>query len=175
MRQSRGTRPVKVQNHPDMNAGGLIAYRPATSVDWPAIRALLQSCDLPLDGAEDYLGSFLVATAADQIAGCVGIEQHGDAALLRSVAVTAAHRHRGLGAVLIARAIALAQCLGIRQLGLLTTTAENYFSRFGFTPIAREKLPEAIRNSVEFRSACPSSACAMQLDIAIATALIRNS
>ena len=110
-----------------------VACRPATREDWPAIRALLQSCNLPLAGAEDHLDTFLMATHAKRIVGCAGIERHGDAALLRSCAVDAAHRGQGLGITLTTRAIALARSLGIRHLVLLTTTAEDFFPRFGFS------------------------------------------
>lgn len=155
-----------MQNQSDINTGRLIAYRPATTADWPAVRALLQSCDLPLAGAGEHLGTFMVATVAGRIVACAGIEPYGNTALLRSCAVDVPNRNQGLGAALCARAIALAKNLGIRQLVLLTTTGEGYFPRFGFKPVARENLPDAIRRSEEFRGACPASACAMALSLA---------
>ncbi len=151
-----------------MNAVSHIAYRPATREDWPAIRTLLKSCDLPLAGAEEYIESFLVATVSARIVGCAAIEQHGDAALLRSCAVNAGHRGTGLGTALTQRAIDLARRRGVHQLILLTATAADFFPRFGFTRIAREDVFSAIRNSAEFRGACPASACALQLTFSYA-------
>jgi amino-acid N-acetyltransferase len=40
-------------------------------------------------------------------------------------------------------------------------TAEHYFPRFGFERIERGAVPEAISETLEFRSACPASAVAM--------------
>ena len=63
-----------------------IAYRLARTADWAAIRVLLQSCDLPLQGAADCLDSFLVAIIDTEIVGCAAIDRHSDAALFRSCA-----------------------------------------------------------------------------------------
>jgi N-acetylglutamate synthase-like GNAT family acetyltransferase len=46
---------------------------------------------------------------------------------------------------------------------LLTTTAESYFPRFGFVTVPRAAVPEGVRTSIEFRSACPSTATAMRM------------
>jgi amino-acid N-acetyltransferase len=45
---------------------------------------------------------------------------------------------------------------------LLTTTAEKFFPRFGFEQIAREDVPPSVQASVEFTSACPTSAIVMR-------------
>ena len=50
---------------------------------------------------------------------------------------------------------------GLTPLYLLTTTAEDFFPRFGFSRITRQEVPESVRASVEFRSACPASAVVM--------------
>jgi amino-acid N-acetyltransferase len=49
----------------------------------------------------------------------------------------------------------------VNALYLLTTTAEHYFPRFGFTEVGRDAVPQEIRDTLEFRSACPESAVAM--------------
>jgi hypothetical protein len=49
---------------------------------------------------------------------------------------------------------------------LLTETAPAFFARFGFTDIDRARVPETIRQTVEFSSACPASARVMVLDLA---------
>ncbi|MEO8101672.1 MAG: arsenic resistance N-acetyltransferase ArsN2 [Betaproteobacteria bacterium] len=148
------------------SANSTSAFRPATRQDWPAIRVLLRSANLPLDGAEAHLATFLVATADETVVGCVGIERHADAALLRSCAVADDCRRQGLGHELVRRAIALARSLGIRELVLLTTTAETYFPRFGFAPAARDAVSDSLKSSPEFSGACPASARVMQLTLA---------
>lgn len=50
---------------------------------------------------------------------------------------------------------------GIEELFLLTTTAEKYFPRFGFSSTSRSAVPTAIKASAEFQGACPDSAVVM--------------
>ena len=54
---------------------------------------------------------------------------------------------------------------GLRSLYLLTTTAGDYFPRFGFAPVARESAPTAVQGSREFSQACPSTALFMALPL----------
>ena len=61
--------------------------RPATDADYPAVIALLEAAGLPTAGVPQTLGDFLVADARDGLAGAVGLERYGSAALLRSAVV----------------------------------------------------------------------------------------
>ena len=139
--------------------------RPAAATDWPAIRALLDAAVLPLDGARESLADFIVAQQAGTVVGCAGLERHGNAALLRSCAVDARLRGSGIGSVLTARAIDRARQTGLHQLVLLTTTAADFFARFGFMRITRADAAESLRSSAEFQHACPASAVVMRLDL----------
>jgi len=47
------------------------------------------------------------------------------------------------------------------NLYLLTTTAADFFPRCGFRRIARADVAPAVQQSVEFTTACPSSALVM--------------
>ena len=140
-----------------------ISIRGAVPNDWEAVAALLSSSSLPLDGAREHLGSFVLATRAEALVGCAGVERHGDAGLLQSVAVAASERGNGAGAALVRRCLNDARAVGIRTLVLFTTTAERYFPRFGFEVIDRDAAPESVRASAEFRGACPASATVMRL------------
>jgi N-acetylglutamate synthase-like GNAT family acetyltransferase len=148
-------------------AGALL--RRAMPSDEPAVAALLTAAALPLDGVHEALRCFVVAEDAGAIVGVAGIEECGTAgehALLRSVAVAPAWRNRGLGRVLVTRAIAEAEARGVRALYLLTTTAEGYFPGFGFTVTTRDAAPDDVRATAEFRGACPASAAVMMLALA---------
>ncbi len=144
------------------------SLRPATRGDLPAIERLLTSSGLPTAGVTDALGGFLVAeSVADRrIVGVVGLEHCCDEyALLRSTAVEPDWRGTGLGRRLVTHAIAEAESRGIKALYLLTTTAERYFPTFGFVKTSREAVPDEVRQSVEFREACPASATVMTLEL----------
>ena len=95
--------------------------------------------------------------------GCAAVERYGDAGLLRSVAIAPAERGHRTGEALVRRCLADARAAGVGTLVLLTTTAEGYFPRFGFEVVDRALVPEAVRQSTEFRGACPASATVMRL------------
>jgi N-acetylglutamate synthase-like GNAT family acetyltransferase len=135
--------------------------RPATPSDLAAVERLLTASSLPLDGVREALGTFVVAEAGGDIVGVAGLEICCDNALLRSVAVQPAWRSRGLGRALVTRVISDAEARGLRALYLLTTTAERYFPSFGFRTISRDEVPEDLRETAEFRGACPASATVM--------------
>lgn len=140
--------------------------RPAGASDLPAILALLEDAALPTDGIDDPGTDLLVAEQGGRIVGLAGLERYGETALLRSVAVARAARGRGLGALLSTRMLEAAALAGARAVYLLTTTAESYFPRLGFRRVGREAVPAAVRESVEFTTACPSTATAMVLELA---------
>ena len=134
----------------------------ATPHDWPKLAALLATADLPLVGAEAHLPDFFLAFRDDVLIGSAGLESYGNTALLRSVAVAVPERGHHLGQALVQQVLAYAASLGVRQVVLLTTTAD-FFLRFGFQPISRAEVPSAAQASVEFQEACPASATGMSL------------
>jgi amino-acid N-acetyltransferase len=134
----------------------------ASEADAPSILQLLRDAGLPIDGVVEHLNTAFVARDGAAIIGCLALELYADGALLRSVAVAPAARGHALGQRLTEAAITLAQSLGTPALYLLTTTAQSYFLKFGFVQITREQVPMSVRQSIEFRSACPASAIVMK-------------
>ncbi len=138
------------------------SLRAARPDDRSAAEALLGALDLPLAGLEACFSTSWVAEAADgPLVGLAGVELYPDGALLRSVAVHPDWRGSGLGRALVGRALDAARAAGARDAYLLTTTAERWFPRFGFVAIARDEVPPGVRQSIEFREACPASAVVM--------------
>jgi amino-acid N-acetyltransferase len=105
---------------------------------------------------------FLVAEESGRVVGAVGLEVYGDCALLRSAVVDAGRRGSGLGIDLVGSLLRGAEKRGLREIYLLTTTAEHFFPRFGFVRIPRDDVAPTVRESEEFRGACPDSAIAMR-------------
>ena len=151
-----------------MNMSSEPMIRGAGAADLPGIERLLTASDLPLAGVRDALPAFLVAEANGELVGVAGLEVCCDNALLRSVAVDARYRSKGVGRALVTRLIASAEARGLRALYLLTTTAEQYFPSFGFRPIERSEVPEDVRATEEFTSACPASARVMARELTAA-------
>jgi amino-acid N-acetyltransferase len=137
----------------------------ASPADLAAILALLERCGLPQAGLKEVLATVVVVREAGRLVGCTALEVYGTTALLRSVAVDPIRRSHGLGNRLVQAALSMAQQLGIHEIYLLTETAEDYFSRFGFHRIERADASPAIHYSVEWTSACPASAQVMVLSL----------
>jgi amino-acid N-acetyltransferase len=135
--------------------------RAARSDDLAAVARLLEASGLPLDGVAEALPDFVVAEANGALVGVAGLEVCCEHALLRSVAVDPAWRSHGVGRALVTRVISDAEARGIDALYLLTTTAERYFPSFGFQRITRDEVPDDVRATAEFQSACPASATVM--------------
>ena len=137
-------------------------YGQASPADLPAIRALLQSCSLPVDDLSPAtLSGFLVARHAGRIVGVGGVAPAGADALLRSVAVAPDHRGLGIAERLCDLLETRAKQAGIANLYLLTQTADGYFAQRGFRSIGRARAPAALQEMAEFRDLCPASAVCM--------------
>lgn len=126
---------------------------------------LLRRSKLPTDDLPSHLATTLVARRNGTVVGSAALELHGPDALLRSVAVDATLRGTGLGVRLTEAALDLARSARVRTVYLLTTTAGAFFPRFGFRPIPRAQVGQDVQQSVEFTTACPSSALVMARDI----------
>ena len=140
-----------------------ITITAGTVADLAAVENLLERSDLPTAGVAACVDSLLVARAGQHVIGSAALECYNEAALLRSVAVYPTLRGAGVGHQLMEAALATAQQRGVRELYLLTTTAGDFFPRFGFQPFDRAAVPAAVKASAEFTSLCPDSALVMRL------------
>ena len=135
---------------------------PARLADVDDVLRLLAEQQLPPDGLIEHVATMLVARYDGRIVGSAALEIYPDGALLRSVAVAATLQRQGLGRKLTEAAIKLAEARRAPAIYLLTTTAADYFPRLGFERIARADVPPTVQSSVEFTSACPSTATVMR-------------
>jgi amino-acid N-acetyltransferase len=143
--------------------GCCTAVEKARADDAAAILQLLERRRLPVPGLTEHLATTIVAREnGSRVIGSAALEVYAGAALLRSVAVDEAHQGRGLGHDLVEGALRMARQLGVTTVYLLTTTAAKFFPRFGFVEITREEVPAAVKTSLEFTAACPSTATVMR-------------
>jgi amino-acid N-acetyltransferase len=138
---------------------------PATADDLSAVLDLLRRSELPTADLERHLPTTVVARRGGRVIGSAALEMYGTSALLRSVAVDPAARGEGLGQRVTAAALHLARSQRVTTVYLLTTTAGEFFPRFGFHRIERSAVDPAVQASVEFTTACPSSALVLARDI----------
>lgn len=128
----------------------------------PEVRALLSANQLPASDLHDGATVRLFGCVSDlHPRGVVGLEIHGEVALLRSLAVADAQRGGGLGAALVAHAERYAAGQGVATVYLLTTTAADFFLRLGYRHVPREDAPAAIAGTTQFSGLCPASSAFM--------------
>lgn len=128
-----------------------------------ACKKLLESVDLPIDGLEDQFENFLLLLRDGDLIGLIGLETHKSSGLLRSLAVKPVFQGNGLGILLTDAILEKAKEMMLKEVYLLTETAENFFIKRGFSRINRELAPETIKSSKEFAHVCPVSASLMKI------------
>jgi arsenate reductase len=141
----------------------------------PELAARLRAADLP---AEDLCAAgrrFWGFDRSGETIGFGGLEIYGTAALLRSMVVVPACRGSGAGRAILARLLQLAAGAGARDAYVLTTTARGFFERAGFSAIAREAAPDAIRATEQAARLCPASAAILHREIGEMTVKIYHN
>ena len=136
-------------------------HRVAEIADLSKIEALLRSNRLPADDCGDHIGNFFVIEEKGEIIGVGGFEACGRVGLVRSIAVKAAVRNRGIGRLIYQLIEQKAWDLGLLELYLLTESAKEYFQTLGFSVLERSRTPTEITQTKQFRELCPSTAYVM--------------
>lgn len=141
---------------------GPMSVARATQSDWHAMRWLLEYDQLPTDDLSALdMSRFLVVRDAKGTLGAVGVELHGNAALLRSLVVAEAGRRQGVGRLLTNAAEEVVHVKGAKTIYLLTLSAVSFFESLGCLPLERTQAREAIQRSRQFSSLCLTAAVLM--------------
>ncbi len=136
--------------------------RPAQA---PDLIDFLQKVNLPTTDLPKDLSGFTLALEGEQIVGSAGMELLGDIGLLRSVAVAETHRNHKLGQRLFSAALDYARSHDVREVFLITNTAERYFEKNGFRQAERSTTPDEIAQTEQFSALCPSTAAVMKIEL----------
>jgi protein-tyrosine-phosphatase/N-acetylglutamate synthase-like GNAT family acetyltransferase len=143
-----------------------VAVGTPTLAELPAIEALVAASGLPPSVvAEHFPSAYVVARRGGKVVGVAALELHDDVALLRTVALEPSERGKGTGLALVADRLAAAWKSHVDRVFLLTTTAPEFFRRFGFAEIDRTLAPASLQASSEFAALCPSNATCMVVSI----------
>ena len=132
--------------------------------DQEDISGLLSEFMLPLEGLENTK-MWVLQEDNGNIAGTAGLEIWGKNGLLRSVAVKKNLQKRGCGTCLVNYVINEARKNEINDLFLLTQTAQPFFRKMGFRKIESSHVTGGIKDSAEFKGACPKTATLMRLKL----------
>lgn len=146
-----------------------IAITNASSEDLGDILNLLSQVQLPHDGVAENVGGFLVARdESSRLIATIGLERHGNTALLRSAAVAPEYQGCGIGSRLTENLLERATNNGVDRVVLLTSTASEFFARrFGFGETSRTTFDKELAGSSEWNLPRCSSAQCMSLDLQI--------
>lgn len=129
-----------------------------------SITKLLKDNNLPYEDLISSQVEFITVYKDETLVGCIGVEKYGKNGLLRSLAVDDAYKGCGIGKKLIDDMLSKSKLDGIKQLHLLTTTADKYFKKYGFKNAERSDAPQSILQSKEFSDICPASSVYMTID-----------
>ncbi|MCR4441995.1 MAG: arsenite methyltransferase [Peptococcaceae bacterium] len=144
-------------------AGRDYLIRPASGEDFDDVCSLLADAGLTAAGIDrENISNYLVGDITG-IAGVIGLERAGDAALLRSLAVRPEWRKAGLGAALVEEALRKAKEAGCREVYLLTATAGRYMERWGFAGTTLADAPTKLLEGSALSTACPATSLCMKL------------
>ena len=139
-----------------------IKYHKAIPENRAALESLLLSLSLPVEDLPADLANFTLAFDGSLMVGSAGVEPVGTLGLLRSVGVAESHRNLGMAGHLFNSSIDNARTKGIREIWMISNTADNYFERHGFERINRESTPAEIADTPQFKGLCPSTAVVMR-------------
>jgi protein-tyrosine-phosphatase/N-acetylglutamate synthase-like GNAT family acetyltransferase len=143
-----------------------ITVGPPVPSDLRAIEALVAVSQLPTAVvAAHFPAGYVVARRGSEVVGVAALEPRDGAALLRTVAIKPDERGKGTGLALVADRLATAWTSGVDRVFLLTTTAPEFFRRFGFAEVDRASAPPSLQASPEFAALCPASATCMAVSI----------
>lgn len=136
--------------------------------DLDSLATILRGCQLPAvdsQSAENHV--FFGYYDENTLLACVGVELYGEVALLRSLAVSAPHRNHGIASQMVVHAENFCKSKGVTLVYLLTTNADIYFSKLGYSEVARDQTNDAIKATSQFSAICPRSAKVMLKNIAV--------
>jgi amino-acid N-acetyltransferase len=139
----------------------------ASSDDLREILDLLSRVQLPHDGVAENVRVFLVARdESSLLIATIGLEQHGNTALLRSAAVAPEYQGCGIGSRLTEQLLKRAINDGVERVVLLTSTASEFFARrFGFCETSRSAFETELAESSEWNLPRCSNAVCMSLSL----------
>ncbi|HKJ33589.1 MAG TPA: GNAT family N-acetyltransferase [Balneolales bacterium] len=130
-----------------------IKYRFISSnYEMDQVKNFLSDHNLSTDGIEKAIT--LTARQHDEIVGVISLQINNQIGLLKSFFVINKMRSKGIGNKLYKRIINHANIQGIRQLYLITETADDYFYRMGFRHLAKNETPEIVKYSYDFMAKC---------------------
>jgi len=125
---------------------------------WGTLVDLVTRSGLPTADLKPGVQRWWATHDGPRLVGVIAWEPAGTEALVRSFAVEADRRGRGVGTTLYQALERAARDEGLSRLVLLTETAEAFFRRQGYSEVDRSSLSPEVQATAEFTGLCPVSA-----------------
>src|SRR5215212_6235039 len=122
---------------------------PLTQNNFSAAINLLKKNNLPTEDISDVTKLFVLEDE-QSVVGTIALEYSGAEGLLRILSVDEVKRNRHYGNELVDFIESYARQEGVKNLYLLTTTADTYFSKKDYKTVDRNSLPSYIIQTSEF-------------------------
>lgn len=130
--------------------------------DHPKLIELLNHFNLVTQDI-DYNNQLFVSLRQNKCISAIGgLEFHMPYALVRSVAVHPEYQGNGYARIICEALSRQAMSRNVRDLYLLTETAQGFFSKAGFVAVERSVVPDIIKATVQFSTLCPDEAVVMR-------------
>lgn len=127
---------------------------------------ILTEASLPVSDIDPDSSTFYGAIFNNKVVGCIGFQELGETALLRSLAVKDSFQKQGLGKELTNKVIKEAGKRAKASIYLLTTDAELFFVRMGFQKIIKASAPDILKKTKQYSEICSDPAVVMKIDLA---------
>ena len=135
----------------------MVAITKAESIHLQEVEKLLLTVNLPIEGVKENFSNFFIAKKQNMILGVAGIEIYEEVGLLRSVAIKPSSQKQGIGQMMVNKIEEFAIKEGVKNLYLLTDTAEPFFLRLNYQKISRNRTDSRIKQTIEFTTICTSA------------------
>jgi len=142
-----------------------VLIRPAGRSELEGVRELLKSRGLPHERFEKRLSHLFIAQSGGDLAGCVGLEDHGGIGLVRILAVHPDYEDEEIDRQLIEHIIDYARLSNMRELYAFADALHPYLEEVGFKQIGPDQLPPQIRDLPDFDQLCPEGSVCLKLEI----------
>ena len=113
---------------------------------------------LPVEDWERVPLTLVEFSREGQVIGWGGFEDYQAIALVRSILISSKFRGQGLGKPLVEALEKEIVERGAKELYLLTTDAQGFFDKVGYSAIDRKDAPIEIQETPEFKEICSSTA-----------------
>ncbi len=135
----------------------MVTITKAESIHLQEVEKLLLTVNLPIEGVKENFSNFFIAKKQNMILGVAGIEIYEEVGLLRSVAIKPSSQKQGIGQMMVNKIEEFAIKEGVKNLYLLTDTAEPFFLRLNYQKIPRDRTDSRIKQTLEFTTICTSA------------------